>query len=328
MRLALVLAGLVLAGGGVEAALEHADVSFRRIETFSARPIEGMRLGFLGGLVLHGPRKLGGVSGLLVEDEDFLAVTDSGSWVTGRLLLDGERLVGVEDVSLAPRIDTDGKPITTKTRGDAEALAAAPGTMYVLVESTRELLAYPADGLTVDTEATPQKVALSAEERRVGAAGWESLAIRPDGTLLAIAEGRDGNAKQTPAFLLGKRRFAFARRDGYAITDAAMLPGGDMILLERRYLGGLDVSMRVRRIGADALNGKGLADGPVLLEADFSAEIDNMEALAAEVRDGEIVLTLASDDNHSFWQRTLMLRFRVTDPLPRPKPELTAAAIH
>lgn len=323
----LVLAALLTLAGAAEAAREPIEVSTRQISRFSPRPIEGARLSFQGGLVLSGPRRMGALSGLLVEDDRLLAVTDTGDFFEARLVLEAGRLVGIADPVLAPRLDTEGNPITTKREGDAEALARQPGRILVLVEEARRLLAYPADGLTVDVDAKAEALPLSPEERRAGSRGWESLATRPDGSLLAIAEGREGKARETPAFIVGGRRFAIRRRDDFAITGADILPGGDMLLVERRYRGGLDVSMRVRRIGADAVARGGLADGPVLLEADFSAEIDNMEAIAAEVRDGTIVLTLASDDNHSFFQRTLLLRFSVSDPLPRRKPERSAAPL-
>ena len=51
-------------------------------------------------------------------------------------------------------------------------------------------------------------------------------------------------------------------------------------------------------------------DGPVLVEAGMGEQIDNMEALAVSRNDrGETMLTLMSDDNYNFFQRTLVLRF-------------------
>lgn len=329
MRRTLALAAvLALAGGGAEAAREPVTIRTRVIETFAPRPLDGARLEFLGGLVLSGPRAFGALSGLLVEGDRLLAASDTGNFFEARMVLDGGRLTGLADTTLARRRDTEGKPVTTKRTGDAEALARQPGRILVLVESVRLLLAYPADGLAVDVSAPAEALPLTAAERRAISRGAEALATRPDGSLVAIAEGRDGDATQTAAFVVGGPAFAIRRRDGYAITGADILPGGDMVIVERRYRGGLDVSMRVRRIGADAIAAGKVADGPVLLEADFSAEIDNMEAIAAEVGDGEITLTLASDDNKSFWQRTLLLRFRVADPLPRAKPLKGATAIH
>ncbi|MEM8663758.1 MAG: esterase-like activity of phytase family protein [Pseudomonadota bacterium] len=301
------------------------DIGERQIARFSPRPLPDARLAFRGGLVLRGPRRFGALSGMLVEGTRLLAVSDTGTWFAADLVLEDRRLVGLNDTRLIERLDTDGSTIRTKRRGDAEALAKGDGGILVLIERARALLAYAADGLDVDWSATPQALPLSREERRAGRRGIEAMTFLPNGDLLLIAEGRDGDAKQTPAFILGGRRLAIARRDGFAITGADALPGGDVILVERRYGGGFDVAMRVRRIGADAFATAAPADGPILLEAGFSAEIDNMEAVAAQVIDGEIVLTLLSDDNDSFLQRTLLLRFVLTDPLPRPNPQRASA---
>ena len=282
------------------------------------------RLAFRGGLILRGPRTFGALSGLLVEDEHFLAATDTGHFVTGRMVLDGKRLTGVEDTGIEPRRDLSGAPITTKAPGDAEALARRLDKILVLVEQARQLLAYDAEGLGVTADA-PRRVTLPDAARRAGRAGMEALATLPNGTLILIAEAGARGADTVPAFRLPSgEAFSIRRHGDFSITGADALPGGDLLIVERRYGGGIDVGMQVRRIGADAVKGGSVADGPVLLKAGFAAEIDNMEAIAAEIVDGEIVLILASDDNHAFFQRTLMLRFAVADPLPRPNPRRTS----
>lgn len=310
---------LCLVALAATAAASPADVGFRRIERF-ARDMDGARLAFRGGLVLRGPASIGGMSGLLVEGERMLAATDFGKFVSARLEFDGDRLTGITDVDVTTRRDHLGEPITQKVRGDAEALARGDGAVLVYVESPRILLSYPADGLRIDAGATPRMLPLTPQERKAGSRGMEAMARLPDGRVVLIAEGREGDADTTPAFFLGGAAFKVRRRDGFAITGADALPGGDLMIVERRYQGGLEIAMRVRRLGADSLRAGNVADGPVLLEADFSAEIDNIEAIAAEVDGGRIFLTLASDDNGSLFQRTLLLRFEVSDPLPPPNP--------
>ena len=58
-----------------------------------------------------------------------------------------------------------------------------------------------------------------------------------------------------------------------------------------------------------------LVDGPILFEADMGYEIDNFEGIDVH-RDsgGDIVLTLVSDDNFSFLQRTLLMQFVLLEP--------------
>ena len=67
---------------------------------------------------------------------------------------------------------------------------------------------------------------------------------------------------------------------------------------------------RAAEINAELIAKGALADGPVLLEADMSYQIDNMEGLDVWQRsDGALMVSLVSDDNHSILQRNLYLEF-------------------
>jgi hypothetical protein len=95
------------------------------------------------------------------------------------------------------------------------------------------------------------------------------------------------------------------------VTDGDFLPNGDLLLLERRFSIAEGIGMRIRRIDASRLGAGNLVDGPVVLEADFGDQIDNMEGLdVSEDEDGKVFVTLVSDDNHSILQRNLVLEFR------------------
>lgn len=313
------LAGGALAGG---AAAEPVTIRAKPITDFSITdPGEARRgrLAFLGGLVLDGPRGFGGLSGLLLEDGRLLAVTDAGQWLAARLVLDGARPTGLADAVMMPRLTRAGRPAADKQEGDGESLARQGDEVLVMVEQAAELLAYRAAGGTLDPAAPPRRVPIPermrADARRLG---MEALATLPSGGVIAFAEKpRRG---LVPAYRLAGGRFSVKSHGPWSITGADALPGGDLVIVERRYEGGIELGLRVRRLGTDALAGSGPVDGPVLLEADFGDEIDNMEAIAAEVVDGTLVLTLLSDDNFNFLQRTLLLRFALTDPLPRPRP--------
>jgi len=84
-----------------------------------------------------------------------------------------------------------------------------------------------------------------------------------------------------------------------------------MLLLERWYQPLRGVGMRIRRIAGREIRPGALLDGPRLIEADLGYEIDNMEGLSVHLESGRTVLTLISDDNFSFLQRTLLLEFEL-----------------
>jgi len=148
--------------------------------------------------------------------------------------------------------------------------------------------------------------------------GLEALGVVPSGplrgALVAVAERSGKEDEPTLGAILGGPQpglFNVARHDGYDITDLAFLPSGDMLLLERWYEPLRGVGMRIRRIAGRDIRPGALVDGPRLIEADLGYEIDNMEGLSIHHEDGRTVLTLISDDNFSFLQRTLLLEFEL-----------------
>jgi hypothetical protein len=137
------------------------------------------------------------------------------------------------------------------------------------------------------------------------------------GTLIAISErGLDAHGNLI-AFLVGGPSpgpFAVRRSENFDVSDAVLLPAGQLLVLERKFslLEGLGI--RIRRIALKSLAPGALVDGPSIFEADLGQEIDNMEGIDAHVSDaGETVLTLVSDDNFSLIQRTLLLQFTLVE---------------
>ena len=137
------------------------------------------------------------------------------------------------------------------------------------------------------------------------------------GTLIALSErglDRLGNLR---AFLLGgpsPGEFTVKRTGTFDITDAALLPSGDLLILERSFSWSTGLFIQIRRIAIQDVKPGAIVDGPVLLEADLAYEIDNLEGLSIHrANDGAVVLTLISDDNFSILQRTLLLQFSLEE---------------
>ena len=60
------------------------------------------------------------------------------------------------------------------------------------------------------------------------------------------------------------------------------------------------VGIRIRKIPLRAIAPGAVVDGPSIFDADLGYEIDNMEGLDVHrTEDGDIVLTMVSDDNFS-----------------------------
>jgi hypothetical protein len=119
------------------------------------------------------------------------------------------------------------------------------------------------------------------------------------------------------SFLVGgpsPGQFAVRRTNNFDISDAVLLPTGDLLILERKFSWLAGVGIRIRRIPLAQLAPGAVIDGPSIFDADLGHEIDNMEGIDAHVTpEGDTVLTLISDDNFSMLQRTLLLQFTLVE---------------
>jgi hypothetical protein len=148
--------------------------------------------------------------------------------------------------------------------------------------------------------------------------GLEALVVVPKGlplagTLIAISErGLDRN-RNLIAFLVGgpsPGQFSVVRSDNFDVSDAVLLPNGELLVLERKFSWLAGLGIRIRRLALKSLAPGASVDGPSIFEADLAHEVDNMEGIDAhETPQGETVLTMVSDDNFSLLQRTLLLQF-------------------
>lgn len=327
-----VLAGLAAAPFGAAGAWAQAPeqplipvvISTRAVRSFEPRNPEKTRFGaltFRGGLVLTGNHpRFGGFSGLWRSENgsDLVAVTDNGFWLTAKARSEGGRIVGLDEAQLAPILGASGRPLHRSRYFDTESLAIADGVAYLGVERTHDVLRF--DFGREGVAARARIVAVPREVKRLpNNRGLEAIAVVPAGhplagAVVAISERSDAEDEATLGVILGGRQpglFKVARHDGYDITDMAFLPGGDIVLLERWYRPLRGVGMRIRRIAGASLKPGALLDGPYLIEADLGQEIDNMEGLCVHRDGAKTVLTLISDDNFSFIQRTVLLEFEL-----------------
>ena len=303
-------------------------VTARPIPRFDGNPAAGTRFGaldYVGGFSYSSRNPwLEGVSSIrLLDRVRFLAVTDTGFWFTGRVERDGGGSpVGIADARLAPILNPGGQAPLRKGDADAEGLAIDDaGEAVVSFERTARIASY--GDATAPFDARPRFLPLPIPRNELRAnAGLETLAASPRssslaGRLVAVTEkslDADGNLF---AAILGADGGVFkVRRDEpWSVTDGAFLPDGDLLLLERRYQGLTRIGMRIRRIDGKTIRPGALVGGTALMETDLSQEIDNMEGLDVyRAADGSTRLVIVSDDNGSFFQRNLLLEFKLAEP--------------
>lgn len=271
---------------------------------------------FKGALALSAQeRTFGGLSGLLIEpDGRLLAVTDQAHWLEARMVRDEAGiLTGLADAMLWPILDGNGAPLRPGRAGDSESLARLPdGRLLVGFERWHRIRAFdsPRAG-GVFFPHPPGITTLPAN------AGLEALTVLEDGRLLAIGEATwpDGTA---PAWLgRGDGSAWDARRyrpgPDLAAVDAAGLPGGGALVLERRVSLLTGFTCRIAWLPPTALA------APVLEPVELAALAppllsDNFEAIAvARRQDGMLDIAIVSDDNFSLFQRNILMLLRL-DP--------------
>ena len=283
------------------------------------------RLAYLGGLELSSSFKgFGGLSGLSMRPDGsgFVAITDKGYWLEATLRYEGSKPAGVETARIGPILDARGRPLALSYAGDTEAVAGAfgkgpGGDLHVSIERRNRVLRFPYGRSGMAARGTDLSLppAIQAIQHNKG---LEALAVLPEGgphagALLAVAEhAPEGDAA---AWLLGPPGtpgFTLRLGQGWSVTDAVALPGGEVLLLQRRYAGMLDIGMRLASFRAGAIRPGAVIEPTALLSADLGYQIDNMEGLGAHrTADGRTVLTIVSDDNFSTLQRTLLLQFEL-----------------
>lgn len=309
------------------APVQQIEVSSRQIGYFHiGRSAQRFgQLEFAGGLEMSSPaRDFGGISAMrfLTPGRDFIAVSDVGIWLSGRIARDETgRPAGIEEMRLQQMADAAGNAVPDKWEVDAEALSVKDGEVFVGFERRHRISRFRLDPEGMKAATGTIDFLVPAHELRQNR-GFETVAHAPQdgpfrGALVAVTEkSLDPKGNIFAAVTEGPRKgiFTVRRYDGFDITDGAFLPGGDLLLLERSYtiMGG--VRMRLRRIAGDSIVKGALVDGPVLLQADMTYQIDNMEALDVWRReDGATMISMMSDDNYSILQRNLYLEFVLRD---------------
>lgn len=283
-------------------------------------------LRYLGGLWLSSadPR-FGGLSDLRVSSDGarLFAVSDCGSGLTASLSYDaGGRLAGIADARLVDLEGPVGGP-PGMGESDAESLVLGDG-LEVGFEGRARMQSYavdPAFGGPARPLSAPPGVGTCGRN-----GGLETMVDTADRRRLLVCEARRGASRTVPAWV-GRgetwtpREYPLAFEGGWAgepfrPTGAALLPDGDLVVVERRFP---PIGARLVRLPRASLDSAGLLAPLEIARFESPLTLDNFEGVEAR-RDasGRTLVYLLSDDNgcaktpgskRSGLQRTLLLLF-------------------
>lgn len=237
---------------------------------------------------------LGGFSGIELWQDGtaFLAISDRGHILRGRLQRSNGQLTELRADLVRPLLTTRGAPVRGKGNDAEGAALAVDGTVYVSFEGQNRILAYPPDQPVAQRRLTSDLFASFP-----GNGGMEALAIDASGTLYALPERIWRRRQPTPVYRLDAQGWTalpgYRRNRGFLPVGADVGPDGRLYILERHFKG-LGFASRIRSyaIGPDALH------NPQTILTTRQGRHGNLEGVSVW-RDsrGAIRLTMVSDDN-------------------------------
>lgn len=254
----------------------------------------------------------GGFSALNLSEDGarFLTITDKGAYVSAAIIRENYGTItqiNSEPVTLLR--DQIGNPYGPY-RHDMEGIAiAADGAIYVSFEQIPRVVRF--EDLGSNGTLLPKHPDFKMMHRN---AALEALAIDAAGALYTLPERPRLQALSFPVYRfqggIWDQPFSLPKRGNFLAVSADFGPDGRFYLLERQFHGLVGFASRVRRFD---IGPKGAINEETLLQT-RPGQHDNLEGLSVW-RDGtgSLRLTMISDDNFLFLQRTEIVEYRVAD---------------
>ncbi len=253
----------------------------------------------------------GGFSGIELSPDGrrMTVLSDRGTIVTADIRRGSTGLIDGISVRSAVPLRSSRNVRLTGRINDPEGLALAPdGSLFVSFEGVTRVARYRSPAAPAQLLPRPEAFRHFPENRAL-----EPLAIDSRGRLYTLPEDAPDAAGNIPVFRWNGRAwsvpFSIPARDGFLPVGADFGPDGRFYLLERS-IGIFGFRARVRRWDIEG----GMARNETILAVTRPGRFDNLEGLSVW-RDGagRIRLTMISDDNFFFLQRTELVEYALVE---------------
>lgn len=251
----------------------------------------------------------GGFSSIHLDDRGrtFLATSDRAHFLSGQIVRQGDQITNVTAQELTPLRNANKNPLRGRDV-DSEGIAVHPdGRIYVSFESNHRVWVYK------DKHSIAKWVPRHPDFKSLqNNSSLEALAIDRHGQLYTIPERSGKIDKPFPVYRFnGKKwdkRLQIPRRGPFLVVGADFGPDQKFYVLERHFRIPFGFKTRVRRF---SLTPTGFKNEETLIQSPFGQH-DNLEGISVWQDDQErIRITLISDDNFKFFQRTELVEYVV-----------------
>lgn len=254
----------------------------------------------------------GGFSGVEISQDGqrFHAVSDRGTIRWGTIERNEQgRITRMRAEGWTRLRDATGKPLPKGRPADAEGIAIAPdGTIWISFEGVARVVRYD----TPESPARPLPRPDAFARMQVNSS-LEALAIDDQGTIYTLPERSGALRRPFPVWRWRDgewdQPFAIPRSGNWLAVGADFDPDGRFYLLERDFMGLLGFLSRVRRFD---LTENGAENETILLQT-RPLQYDNLEGISVWDDGQGIRITMISDDNFHFLQRTQIVEYRVAE---------------
>jgi hypothetical protein len=268
----------------------------------------------------------GGISALAaLADGRFVGVSDAGTLIGFGLTSDDR----TDRPFIAPLPGSQGPDATYKDR-DSEGIAYNPdsGQFWVSYEANHAIRRFSRSFARSSGTVRPHEMQNWPRNK-----GAESIVRLTDGRFIVIAESLEGDDTHQALLFSGDpvepgtdiARFTYRPPPGYRVTDGVQLPDGRLLILNRRVWLPTGFSAKLAVVDISAIGKDAMVAGKVIATIASPLLIDNMEGIAVTESGAGTIIWLISDNNFNIFQRTLLMKFRLSERSPKKKPEAATA---
>lgn len=270
-------------------------------------------LTFLGGWRFSGVSpQFGGWSALHIDGDRVTAIGDAGTVLRFRLTRFGRAV----DARIDPLPTSCGQSDENRTR-DSESLTGDGRNWWVGYESQTRLCRLDHRFQRGEAVYAPP---LMRHWRKVG--GPEAILRLRDGRFLVFAEDPPRGMDERPLLIFAGdptnartpvTALSYRPPEGFDPTDAAELPDGRVIVINRRFTPWSLFTSTVTIIDPAQFAPGKIMEGPVIARFAPPLISDNFEGLAVTQEAGRTIIWMISDDNQMTWQATYLLKFALNE---------------